>query len=44
LVYGIVSVLVAAIKAAMHEENSRSIGAATRGGIYMGNDTTANKI
>jgi hypothetical protein len=31
------------IKAAVHEENSRSMGAATSGGIYMGNDTTANK-
>jgi len=27
----------------MYAENSRSMGTATRGGIYMKNDTTANK-
>jgi hypothetical protein len=31
------------IKAAMYAENSRSKGAAKSGGIYMGNDPTANK-
>jgi len=31
------------IKAAMHEENSRSMGTATSVGIYMENDTTEIK-
>jgi hypothetical protein len=41
-IYGPVFVLVAAIRAAEHEENGKPTGAATSGGIYMGNDTTAN--
>jgi hypothetical protein len=38
-----VSVLAGSIKPAVHEEISRSMCAATRSGICMGNDTTENK-